>query len=218
MKSEQSMMKKVATPRKPKPKVVSLVLPLALLLANFYYYSPAFADPSPTAQQHFAVTVFDVAGNASATQHFTVNVTSPDSLTLSIEGAPVNLSGAPGALQADYLTVNVKTTNAAGYRLDIEAAEPRLKCASSDDYFNPLAGSGSMTDDRWGYAVDNGTVPSEPALWTGMTNSATTIKTFGMATDPADGDDTTLWFGAQASLTLPACVYSGEITITAVAE
>jgi hypothetical protein len=66
--------------------------------------------------------------------------------------------------------------------------------------------------------VDTGAPPSVPNLWTGMTNSATTIKTFGTATDPTDGDDTTLWFGAQASLTLPACFYSGEITITVIAE
>jgi hypothetical protein len=102
--------------------------------------------------------------------------------------------------------------------LGIAAAEPRLKCDSGDYYIEPLAAVGAMTDNHWGWARDDGLTPNLPNSWTGVTSSPATIKNFSTATDLSDGDDTRIWLGAQADLTLPACVYQGEITITATAN
>jgi hypothetical protein len=138
------------------------------------------------------------------------------SISLSLIGNPVQLSGMPEQLLADSLTAKVITDNYDGYRLEIEASQPRLKCtlATSDYYIEPLAATGAMADNTWGYAVDDGTLTT-PSSWTGMTNSPVAIKITGAATDSVAGDDTVIWFGTKVNSSLPACSYSGTITFTA---
>jgi hypothetical protein len=188
-----------------------------------------------TTQQQFVLTLTDQLGTAVAQQQFLINLVQPgtetdtqqfvialvepEAITLSVTPNQINLSGTPGTLLADYLTANVITSNTNGYRLDIEATEPRLKCATSNDYIEPLTTPGPITDNHWAWARDDNASPtSTPAslTWTGVAVSPTEIKTYNTATDPTNGDNTRIWFGTQAAWTLPACSYSGMVTVTVV--
>jgi hypothetical protein len=213
------MMKNVVAQQKTKPKAIGLAL--ALLLTNFFFCPPAHADPPPTAQQHFSVVVFDAAGNATATQHFAVNVSDPNAITLSLDKTSLSLSGSPNMLLTDYLTANVLTANPTGYVLQIESAEPRLKCATGDYYIEPLANAGSMSDNHWGWAYDSGLSPTtapENLTWDGVAISPTEIKNSTTATDLITGDNIRLWLGTKVNFSLPACAYSGSAKISAVKD
>jgi hypothetical protein len=136
-------------------------------------------------------------------------------LALTLNKIKLSLGGPPNRLLADYLTANVITDNPIGYHLDITASEPRLKCTTSNHYINPLSTAGAMADNQWGYAVGSSGV-TPPTAWTGVTTTDTPLKTATAATDLALGDDTTIWLGTRANYTLPACQYSGTITLTAI--
>lgn len=139
-------------------------------------------------------------------------------ISLALSDPQINLSGPPRQLLADHLTANVRTNLLNGYRLDIEAAEPRLKCAVSNNYIKPLTSAGPMANNYWGYAVDSNVTPTEPSSWLGLSAVPATIKNFSTATDPTAGDNTRIWFATQADHTLPACNYKGVITITAMGK
>jgi hypothetical protein len=189
--------------------------------ANLMAVSPAFADQTDQTEQHLEITVNPGVAIMSATQHLAITVSGSDTITLSVNRTAINLSGVPGVLLADHLTANVITSNTDGYLLSIEAAEPRLKCVTSNDYIEPLAGAGAMADNHWGWARDDGLTPTatpNSLLWTGVASLPATIKNFAAATDPTDGDDTRIWFGTQVDWTMPPCSYAGAIVITVVAN
>jgi hypothetical protein len=222
------------TAKKVMSRAVSLVLLLAFLVVRAFGAPPVSAADPTTAQQKFEITVdngmaasvqkFEITVNTGldmATQQFIVDVIDPSSIILSVDESTINLSGVPGVLLADYLTANVLTGNPTGYALEVESAEPRLKCATSNDYIEPLAGAGTMVDNHWGWARDDSAVPTtapDSLTWRGVTSLATTIKTFSSATDLNLGDSTRIWFGARADYSLPVCQYSATITITAIAK
>jgi hypothetical protein len=146
----------------------------------------------------------------------------PTFLNLTTDKSELNMSGLPNVLIADYLTANVITNNSTGYHLDIEATEPRLTCSSYDTnyYIEPLASAetGTMLDNKWGYAVDSAIAPTEPSIWTGLTTSPTVFDNYTTATDLTLGQNTRLWFGTKVNMSLPACSYGGSVTITAIAN
>jgi hypothetical protein len=136
-------------------------------------------------------------------------------INLSVDGE-VDFGGVPNDLLADYSTANVKTNNLSGYNLMIEASEPRLKCSSyaTDYYIEPLSSAGPMADNKWGYAVGAVGVNDPPGSWRGPSNTPAVFDSYGG--DTVAGRDTRLWFGTQVNYALPACAYSGTVTITAV--
>ena len=127
-----------------------------------------------------------------------------------------SLAGPPNLLLTDYLTATTKTNNPTGYTLDTSATDPRLKCAASNDYFEPLAGAGAMTENHWGYATSSGSL-SVPTSWHPVTTTPTVFQTSPTAPDQTLGETTTIHFAARANYFLPACTYSGVVTVTAVA-
>jgi hypothetical protein len=134
----------------------------------------------------------------------------------------VAIGGVPNVLHTDYVVANVITNNPTGYHLDIEASEPDLICASDSAYrITAVNGPSGTLSNQWGYYVDDDNDPATvPATWgwVGVTNPPVLFKTFPTATDPDDGDDTVLWFGAKFNLSIPACRYGGTMMISAVAN
>jgi hypothetical protein len=139
------------------------------------------------------------------------------SLSLSFDKSGISLVGAPKQLITDYLTAKVKTDNPSGYNLDIESSDVDLTCINDQTKkILALPNSSAMVDNHWGYAV--GSTETIPTNWTGLTALPVTIKTFPTATDLTSGDDTTIWFGARVDYSLPACKYSGALTITVISN
>jgi hypothetical protein len=227
--------------------VLTMVLVgLTVIISGQAVYADDPVDQIPTATQQFVVTLTDsspitqkfvvtLTESTYITQKFVVTLTDaitanqkyiitlydPNAISLSVDKTAFNLSGLPSVLMADHLTATVTTGNPAGYRLTIEADEPRLKCVSSNNYIVPLTSAGAMTDNHWGWSRDDASTPTTTPgalTWAGLSSSATEIKITSTATDPFDGEDTRVWLGTQVDLTLPACKYVGEVTITAAAN
>jgi hypothetical protein len=140
-------------------------------------------------------------------------------LTLSISNnGLVNLSPVPnGGTNANFLTANVKTDHPDGYQLSIESTETDLLCETNTGAkITALSGTGTLTNNHWGYAKDEEPTPTEPTDWTGVATAPTPIKTLATAPDPINGDTTRLWFGAMVDYALPACNYAGTVVITVV--
>jgi hypothetical protein len=219
------------------PKTLTATAVLVGLAAIFTSPPAQAADPATDIQitsQQFTVNIavgtantsqqliVNIIGNTAATwQQFIVNILDPSAVTLTVDKNTLKLSGPPGALMADHLTATVKTANSLGYQLTIEAVEPRLKCAASDDYILPLASAGEMTDNFWGWAYDSGLSPTtapETLTWTGVASLSTTINNSATPTDLIYGDDIRIWIGTQVNFSLPACVYGGTSTLSATAN
>jgi hypothetical protein len=134
-------------------------------------------------------------------------------ITLTLDTYDINLTGQIGQVWSDDFIANVNTNNPVGYNLTIQASEPRLSCnlGGSNYYIQPLTGTGTMANNRWGYAVGGA-----PSSWTGVTNSSVSIKSFTTATDRNLGDDTTAWIGTKVDLSQPTCSYVGTLVLTAV--
>jgi hypothetical protein len=175
-----------------------------------------------TTPAHTAGAVSVLVGGVSAGTYTYID---PPILELSLRDTPVSLSGLPNVLLTDYITANVITNNPNGYHLDVEASEPRLKCTissggtSTDYYIEPLSATGAIVDNKWGFIKNNGatlTTPTTTDNWTGITTTPTEIDSYNLPTDLTNGRDTIIWFGTRVNYTLPACVYAGTTTITAV--
>jgi hypothetical protein len=202
-------------------KVKLAVLILAVWLILPAKNAAADADDTQMTTQTYRMEIGE-GFQQTAVQRFSITMIHTNQLTLAVDETEIDLSGIPGSLYADYLTANVITDILDGYHLEIEASEPRLKCtiadggASDGDYYlEPLAETGTMVDNKWGYAKDDGTL-TVPSAWTGVTTAPVTFKTWGAATDDTLGDDTVLWLGTRFNYGLPACTYTGTVTITAV--
>ncbi|MDR1196915.1 MAG: IPT/TIG domain-containing protein [Candidatus Nomurabacteria bacterium] len=138
-----------------------------------------------------------------------------DAISLSLNKTALNMAGSPNQLLSDNLTTNVITDNSTGYHLDIESSQPNLLCnlAGRSYQLNPTASP--TLNNSWGYALSSGG-PNPPASgWKGVTNAPVAIKNHTTATDLVSGDNTVIWFGAKADYSLPACRYSGTVTLTA---
>jgi hypothetical protein len=129
----------------------------------------------------------------------------------SVETDTVAIAGSVGALLAEHLTARVVTDNPTGYDLSVSAGEPRLKCAVSDDYIEPLSAVGAMVENHWGYGLGLGL----PSSWAGVTSTPAVFKSLGSATG-VNGDDTVVWFGTMVNTSLPACSYGGTLTFSVV--
>ncbi|MDR2063914.1 MAG: LamG domain-containing protein [Candidatus Nomurabacteria bacterium] len=138
-------------------------------------------------------------------------------ISLSVD-SNLDISATPGILAADHVTANVKTNNPSGYDLSISASSVDLVC-ESDSSKKILAlpsAAGPMSNNRWGYAVDGGSL-TVPSSWKGVTNSLVPIAGSSTPTDPDTGVDTTVWVGTRVDYSLPVCSYIGNVTFTAVA-
>jgi hypothetical protein len=141
------------------------------------------------------------------------------SISLNLDKAAVAIGGAPSSLYTDYVTATVMTDNTMGYKLTIESSQPDLKCASSSHYINAVSGPSANLNNEWGYGVGGGLDGlTMPTAWTGVTNSPAIFANSSNATNPVSGEDTVLWFGTKFNFAIPACVYSGTITISAIAN
>jgi hypothetical protein len=142
-------------------------------------------------------------------------------LKIGVDKPILNMSGSPGQLISDHVTINVKTDNPTGYNLTIETDDIALTC--TDDETQKITAlpevAGTMQDNKWGYAVDNEVTPTTPSSWTGLTVAGASLKnTTTPQADPTSGEDTRVWFGTRADYTLSACSYTGSVTFTAVAN
>jgi hypothetical protein len=175
-----------------------------------------------TATHHLVITVaVDPLDVMTATHLFQITVNDPNVITLTLDKTSLSLAGSPNMLLSDYLTANVLTANPTGYVLQIESAEPRLKCATGDYYIEPLTSAGSMSDNHWGWAYDGGislTTAPENLTWDGVAISPTEIKNSTTATDLTTGENIRLWLGTKVNFSLPACAYSGSAKISAVKD
>jgi hypothetical protein len=232
------MMKSNSAHPKPRPARVPAAVAVALLTLSLLPPPAAHADDpntrTQTATQTLTLTVqkqgvskttqkLQIAvlqiGTATATQTLKITVAAPEAISLTLNKTALALSGSPNVFLADHLTANVITDNPTGFVLSIEAAEPRLKCATSNDYIEPLSTAGSMSDNHWGWAYDSGVSPTaapEDLTWNGVAAIQTEIKNSPTATDVLAGEDIRIWFGTKVNFSLPACIYSGGTKISAV--
>jgi hypothetical protein len=143
-------------------------------------------------------------------------------LSLNLNKSDVAIGGTPNVLYKDYVVANVITNNPTGYHLEIESGQPDLVCASDGAYrIVAVSGPSPTLTNAWGYYVDDDgdelTVPSVWS-WAGVTNSPVNFKSFPTGTDLVNGDDTVLWIGTRFNLSIPACRYGGEVTVSAIAN
>jgi hypothetical protein len=139
-------------------------------------------------------------------------------INLTLTDNSVNLAGTIGDLWTDSLGANVKTNNPNGYNLQISASQPDLECASGlithtlQALAAPFNAPIAMPDNRYGF----NTGANQPTTWAGVTTGNPEIDSSNSATDPAQGRDTTIWFGTKVNLAQPACGnYTTSITFTA---
>jgi uncharacterized protein (TIGR02145 family) len=130
----------------------------------------------------------------------------------------VNLSGAPNALLADYLTARVTTNSRSGYHLGISSNDANLVCSTTGDVIEPLATAGDMMDNHWGYLADPTGIVDGSSGWHGVTTDGLPYIKSPTGPTGAGGEDTVIWFGARVNYSLPACNYTGTVTITAVVQ
>jgi alpha-tubulin suppressor-like RCC1 family protein len=135
-------------------------------------------------------------------------------ILLNSDSNVINLSAMPnGSLVADSVGLNVITNNSNGYVLSVKASSADLVCSSIPTaVISPQSPDGAtLAINRWGYAVG----ASQPNLWNGVKTTDSTIDSTGSATTD-DGRDTRLWLATVVDSTVPACTYTGTITLTAV--
>jgi len=124
-------------------------------------------------------------------------------------------------------TVTVNTNRSTGYNLKLAGATATLVNGGSSiaAIAGTFASPGAITNNTWGYRVDNqgsfGVGPTSAqtnqasltsVLWAAMPTVAQTIKTTGVA---SGADVTTVWYGAMADSTKVDGTYSDIITYTA---
>ncbi|MDR1197175.1 MAG: hypothetical protein LBL08_02795, partial [Candidatus Nomurabacteria bacterium] len=136
-------------------------------------------------------------------------------VNLSTDVNKVELTVQPsGSVAAGAVNLTVVTNNFKGYDLSIKTDNENLVCQDNASYViaKQSPDGAALAVNHWGYE----TGPTEPAAWNGVTTSDVTIDSLGTATSES-GQPTKAWFGAKADFSLPACVYNGTATFTAVA-
>jgi hypothetical protein len=138
-------------------------------------------------------------------------------INLTMNTYDMSLGGPPNVALADDLTTTVVTNNLVGYELMIKSAQPTLECAISALGIEALpTAAGVMIDNHWGWGVNSSAPPAGWTGWHGVSVSDEPIATSGVATSVM-GDSAQIWFGTKFNMGLPACRYSGEATLSAVA-
>ena len=165
------------------------------------------------------VTVVVSGGSTTLSNGFTYIL---DFITLgSSFNAPLHVTGLPsvsGTEVMDYMDLFV-STSAGGYTVSIKATNPNMVCMDDGSYvLTPLAASGNLTNEHWGWGVaelDTLSMPvqiSPPLTWHPVSTTNTAIvKSYSSATNAYHY----VYFGAKLSMAQPACVYSGTVTFTA---
>jgi hypothetical protein len=145
-------------------------------------------------------------------------------LFLSLSTDQVSFDVAPnGNISADKTVATVKTNNPTGYTLSIAANSADLVCETNNSYQIPgIAVAGALGSDHWGWNWANHTgADTKPNTWRPIpiASSSTADKLITSPTTPPDttaGDKYDIWFGAKASLAMPACEYRQSLIMTAV--
>lgn len=148
-------------------------------------------------------------------------------LSLSVEAVGISLP-APNTLGAGSTAISVTTNNPTGYSLSIRADDQNaltdddssLSCATpglENSKFTPLSLAGSLSAGTWGWGVGG----NQPSTWNPISSTDTALTTpashpSGPSEDGTAPDSYTLWFGANASWSLPPCAYTGRVIITMV--
>ena len=124
----------------------------------------------------------------------------------SIEVTPT-ASGSTAVSSAS--SVNVVTNAPGGYKLYLSATNVNLSASGVTPAFVPTS-STSLSDNSWGYSLDQST-------WNAVTTSQTQIAQ-SSSSNYSNGTNTNVYYGVNANTNMPAATYSTTVTYTAVAE
>ena len=157
-----------------------------------------------------------------------VSITSADNIPIDVEASPM------GQLAAAKDTINVNTNSPKGYRLYLSTSSADnniYKAGSAENasmgYFSATSGTLSspskLTQNTWGFSLtaQNTTTPEDTATWAAVPvlaeASNNQIAELNTNNNP-DGTNYDIYYGVNASTTLPSGDYTTEITYTAFSE
>ncbi|MBR2659371.1 hypothetical protein IKD60_01280 [Candidatus Saccharibacteria bacterium] len=157
-----------------------------------------------------------------------LTITSADTVPISVEASPM------GQLAAAKDTINVKTNSPNGYKLYLSTSttdnniyKSGSAANASMGYFSATSGTlespSKLTQNTWGFSLtaQNTTTPEDTATWAAVpvladasTNQIDEVNTNNVP----DGKNLDIYYGVNASTTLPEGDYTTEITYTAFSE
>ena len=181
-----------------------------------------------------AVVVTPVVASAANPESTTLTATVGSTISMTGTTA-VALALTPTASSVQSIqsgTYSVTTNNSTGYNLKIKDSDATLNLTSGANTFTPGSGNQAapavLTDGKWGWAVVGaGGAAFDTAYTTGDNQAVTTKKFAGItATDvqfkststTASGDNTVVYYSAQAGTAQPTGAYTDTVVITATAN
>lgn len=158
----------------------------------------------------------DPATASTTDKPTTVELTVPDTLTITTDADKIVLSGASGAATGVFtadktLGVTVTTNNNDGYTLVMNATETDLKSGSD----TIPTGTGAVeANSTWGFYLGDA-AETAPETWTAVSNGVNVLNT-GLGTKAVpEGETSKVNFIANIITSQPAGTYSGTVTFTA---
>lgn len=158
----------------------------------------------------------DPATASTTDKPTTVELTVPDTLTITTDADKIVLSGASGAATGVFtadktLGVTVTTNNNDGYTLVMNATETDLKSGSD----TIPTGTGAVeANSTWGFYLGDA-AETAPETWTAVSNGVNVLNT-GLGTKAVpEGETSKVNFIANIIASQPAGTYSGTVTFTA---
>lgn len=174
---------------------------------------------------------------ASAANPESTALTATVGSTISMTGTTaVALALTPTASSVQSIqsgTYSVTTNNSTGYNLKIKDSDATLNLVSGANTFTPGTGTqaspAALTDGRWGWAVvgAGGAGQFDTTYTTGDSMAVTTKKFAGITASDvqfkstattASGDNTVVYYSAQAGTSQPTGTYTDTVVITATAN
>ena len=178
-----------------------------------------------------AVVVTPVAASALNPESTTLTATVNSNISMTgstaVGLALTPTSGSVQSIQSG--TYSVTTNNSSGYNLKIKDSDATLNLTAGGGTFTPGSGTQAapvaLTDGKWGWAVAGGafdatyTTGDSMAVTTkkfaGITASDVQLKSTGTT---ASGDNTVIYYSAQAGTAQPTGAYTDTVVVTATAN
>lgn len=139
---------------------------------------------------------------------------SPNILNIDVSPSP------DGTLKKADNTLTVSTNSPNGYNLSLEmsSTERRLRNSASTHFINSTGGDWyspiALSANTWGFATDDAIFNSDTFAAIPAKGSPQIIRSTGI---PVTNENTKVYIGVKADMSLPVDTYSGEIIYTATA-
>ena len=163
----------------------------------------------------------------------TIDWSTPSLASLSLSANPISFSNNPATnsgIGTGSTIVSAQSSDPSGYTISIrgsnavsgapETDSNNLICSTTPSAkYTPSSGTAlspsALAVNTWGYQPGASAITSG---WIGITATDAVFASSAAATGPSnDGeapDNYTLWFGARADYSTPACSYNGQVIIT----